>query len=275
MKIFAIDLFFFRHLIFPILTLKLFLSKQHIVKGKFKLLKFFYVKYLVNYIESLKYYLYEKKNFDFIISDKKFYEIENHGLQFLDKIDLNSIKFINFNNNIKKNKFLEFNEINFNLGEKFAKNHGFHFLAKKYLSTPKCNLLISSWNTYGCTDKYQIKTNLWHRDRDGIKVLKFFIYLTDVNENCGQHLYILGSHKKKPLRFVPQFRFENKTIEKYFNNKNIINVFGDKGTCFMEDTTGLHRGTNPLLGNSRSILVYTYFTGPVLENDRCLEVNLD
>ena len=50
-------------------------------------------------------------------------------------------------------------------------------------------------------------------------------------------------------------------IKKYFGQDKIIEVLGEAGTCFMEDTTGFHRGSRPLENNVRSILSFTYFTG--------------
>ena len=37
----------------------------------------------------------------------------------------------------------------------------------------------------------------------------------------------------------------------------------------MEDTTGFHRGSRPLENNVRSILSFTYFTGPMSYEQNC------
>ena len=95
-----------------------------------------------------------------------------------------------------------------------------------------------------------------------------------MNSECGPHFFILGSHKKKPLRFVPQFRYRDKTVKKYFKNENIIEIFGNAGTCFIEDTSGFHRGSKPINNNKRSILCLTYFTGPVYYEKNCKYINL-
>jgi len=115
---------------------------------------------------------------------------------------------------------------------------------------------------------------LWHKDRDGIKLVKIFIYLTDVNIDCGAHFFILGSHKKKPLRFVPQFRYKDRAIKNNFNIENIIEIVGKAGTCFVEDTSGFHRASRPKNGNNRSIISFTYFTGPLYHKHNCEYIEL-
>lgn len=275
MRIFWVDKFLIRHFVFFYTEIKSAILKKQVVSGNFKFFKILYVRFLINYIESFNYYMSKfftdnkKTN-----SENSTLQIQRDGIQFLENLNINSLDFIVYNDQKIENTAVTTNEIDFNKGELFCKKSNFFELAKNYLGVSECNLFIHSWNTYSYTKEFQVKTNLWHRDRDGIKLCKIFIYLTDVTNKCGGHFYIKGSHKKKPLRFVPQFRFKDEIVKKNFNNSNIIEVLGDAGTCFFEDTTGLHRGSKPENGNKRSILSFTFFTGPLLPDQNCKIVNL-
>ena len=44
-----------------------------------------------------------------------------------------------------------------------------------------------------------------HLPSDGFKVMKIFIYLDDVTDECGPHEYASYSNNIKPLKFVPTY----------------------------------------------------------------------
>ena len=276
MRIFLFDKFLIRHLVFFYTEIKSAIFSKKVVRGNFKFFKILYVRFLINYIESFNYYYNS-----FFTNNKKINSennnllIQKDGIQFLENVDINSLDFIVYNNQNVENNAVSINKINFNKGEIFCRKSGFFKLVKNYLGVSECNLSIKSWNTYSYANEFEVKTNLWHRDRDGIKVCKIFIYLTDVKNECGGHFYIVRSHKIKPLRFVPQFRYRDEIVKKYFNNNKIIEVMGNAGTCFFEDTTGLHRGSKPIGVNKRSILSFTFFTGPLLLDENCGVVTLN
>ena len=275
MRIFFFDKLFIRHLAFLYLEIKSAILTNYSVVGKNKFLKRIYLRIIVNYIESFNFYFekFFKKKDKIDILDKN-YTIKDHGIQFLEKVNIKSLNFIKFNYRNKSSDISIHNEIDFINAEKFARKVGFHKLATDYLKTTDCQLFIDSWNTYSYKNDEQLKTGLWHRDRDGVKLVKFFIYLTDVNSNCGGHFFVIGSHNIKPLRFVPQFRYKDMKIKKYFGQDKIIEVLGEAGTCFMEDTTGFHRGSRPLENNVRSMLSFTYFTGPIVYEQNCGKISL-
>ncbi len=275
MRVFLIDKFLIRHIAFLYLEIKSSIFLKLPIKGKFKIFKRLYVRFLINYIESVKYYLSKKKidTKDNLIDNKNL-KLEEHGIEFLKKVDINKFDFLNYNLERKINSATTINKINFHKAKIFAKKNDFHKLAKNYLKVDRCNFFVASHNTYAYERDEEVETNFWHKDRDGVKLVKIFIYLSDVSHESGPHFFILGSHKKKPLRFVPQFRYEDKVIKKYFNNNNIFEICGDKGTCFIEDTSGFHRGSKPINNNIRSILSFTYFTGPVYYDEDCGEIDL-
>ncbi len=112
---------------------------------------------------------------------------------------------------------------------------------------------IASWWTFGNNENPQ-EAELFHRDIDNILWLKVFIYLTDVDSNCGPHVFIPTSHRiNKFLQF------------KRFTDVEAKNEFGDftyhigkKGTLIIEDTFGLHKGQHISTNNNRLIFQLQY-----------------
>ena len=91
---------------------------------------------------------------------------------------------------------------------------------------------------------------LYHFDLDRIKWLKFFVYLSDVNEKDGPHCYIKGTHKvfSKPYELVKRGykRLEDKELFKYINKDYEQIMLGPKGTVFVGDSSAFHKGLNPI-----------------------------
>lgn len=89
----------------------------------------------------------------------------------------------------------------------------------------------------------------WHRDSEDRKMVKVFLYLTDVGElGAGPFTYIRGS--KRGGRFGhlwPQHPPVGSypppgAVERAVPPSNILECFGKAGTLIFCDTTGLHRG---------------------------------
>lgn len=100
---------------------------------------------------------------------------------------------------------------------------------------------------------------LYHWDADQIKFLKFLIYLTDVDINNGPHCYVQGSHQNKPQALWRDGRFLDEEIEKYYNQDQIVEITGSKGTIIVADTSGFHKG-KPVQSGHRLILQITMST---------------
>lgn len=230
------------------------------------------VRLLSNYFQSLVYYLNPKKNEK---TNDHFPKLKTHGYQILENINVNEIDFVTYTVDKllnDKTKVVSTNQVDFEKAEKFAKEKGFHKIARNYFNSDYCNFLVYSWNTKTFKDDNRLGTARWHRDRDGYKVLKFFIYLNDVDLDTGPHQFAVYSHVIRPLRFVPQIRYFKKNVEKYFPD---INTFvGKKGTCFVEDTTGLHKGSPPKKGY-RKLLQFSYFNGDINWYRHIKKINLN
>jgi hypothetical protein len=99
---------------------------------------------------------------------------------------------------------------------------------------------------------------LYHYDLDGIKWLKFFIYLTDVDIKNGPHVYVPGTHKpfSKPYNIMLRGykRVGDKEIIEEYGN-SIISIEGKSGTMIIGDTSCFHKGEKPI---SRCRLIFEF-----------------
>lgn len=122
-------------------------------------------------------------------------------------------------------------------------------IAEAYLgNTPiyhKSELLWSFPHQPSSGDCY---THFFHCDINDYRNVKFFFYLTDVDEASGPHLYIKGSHKKRPL--IEQFQgggtsalYDQKLLKLY--GKEMVQVVtGPAGFGFIGDPYTFHRGSD-------------------------------
>lgn len=113
---------------------------------------------------------------------------------------------------------------------------------------------IGAWWSYG--DRPVAKgTQRYHRDFDSIRGFKLFLYLTDVDENSGPHVFMKGSHAS-PLLDTGKAQ-SDETVRAAFGAANEIQMVGPAGTWFLADTFGYHKGALPVTG-TRLILVAQY-----------------
>ncbi|HEX3349900.1 MAG TPA: hypothetical protein VHS58_17555 [Acetobacteraceae bacterium] len=108
----------------------------------------------------------------------------------------------------------------------------------------------------------------FHRDPDDWRFLKTFIYLTDVDDGSGPHVYVRGSHRRSGrIRARP---YDRASIARDYGEDSIDEVLGSRGTAFMADTFGIHAGPVPksrprlLLQAQYSLLpVYAFEYSPI------------
>jgi hypothetical protein len=101
-----------------------------------------------------------------------------------------------------------------------------------------------------------------HYDIDDYQCLKFFFYLTDVDENSGAHACIAQTHRnKKILHQLLGQRCskiaDEKLISEYGGEKKVVTFCGKSGFGFVEDPFCFHRG-NPVKQKPRLMLQVEY-----------------
>ena len=124
-----------------------------------------------------------------------------------------------------------------------------YFGAKPTISNINC------WWSFG-DRKSSKEAQFFHRDIDDYKFLKMFIYLTDVTEDSGPHIYVKGSHKSNKLAQLRRFS-DLEVIDQYGDEKLLTLVY-PKGYGFIEDTYGIHKGQLP--SNGRRLLLQIQYS---------------
>lgn len=131
-------------------------------------------------------------------------------------------------------------------------------LAAAYLGCrPTLSSLGIRWSLPGGTGN---DVQLFHRDMDDWRSVKFFVYLTDVAPGTGPHIYVRGSHRTQSrLRARPYSLAE---VTARFGADAMVPVTGARGTAFLADVYGIHRGAPPVSG-PRLILQIQYSVLPI------------
>lgn len=124
---------------------------------------------------------------------------------------------------------------------------------------------IQAWWSVSGHDQAEEAEN-FHRDNDSIRFLKFFLYLTDVGEANGPHVFVAGSQTSHKL--LEHRRLTDSEVESVFG-ADILRMTGKAGDAFIEDTFGIHKGQLPqegrrLLVQFRYSLTETIFRSPIL-----------
>jgi len=114
--------------------------------------------------------------------------------------------------------------------------------AANFGGKPTISYMTAWWSVPACDGTAQ-HAEMYHRDVDDIDFIKFFLYLTDVDEHCGPHVFVKGSHIQNKLTKIR--RYEDAEVHDAFGQENEVRFIGPAGTCFLEKTYGLHRGVPP------------------------------
>ena len=122
-------------------------------------------------------------------------------------------------------------------------------LVREYLSCEPVFDLAAMWWSVPTTEASSAAAQLYHFDLDRVAWLKFFIYLSDVTLSRGPHCYLRGTHRigessRKLLAFGDR-RISNEEVQSVGLTSLEKEVCGSKGTVFVADTRGHHKGKPP------------------------------
>lgn len=126
-------------------------------------------------------------------------------------------------------------------------------LEKYFGCKPSAEVIQASWSPPSTREA--IRSQLFHRDTDGLQFIKLFLFLTDVSEDAGPHCFVLNSHDKNKLTKTGFFT-EDEVVDS-FGDENIVYITCPKGTHFLENTYGVHKGTQPT-GRGRLMVQVLY-----------------
>jgi Phytanoyl-CoA dioxygenase (PhyH) len=139
-------------------------------------------------------------------------------------------------------------------------------VAQDFLGAPPIHTQANCWWSVAYsnhTDYVKAAAQKFHQDRDYIKFLKFFFYLTDVGEDNGPHEFIAGSnvdyaeHSRNKLRSSK--RLDDARLEGGYARERFRRFTGPRGSLIVEDTSGFHKGW-PVRSGHRLMLQIEYAT---------------
>jgi hypothetical protein len=93
----------------------------------------------------------------------------------------------------------------------------------------------------------------FHWDYDGVGALRLHMYLTDVDTGTAPMEYLAGSHRGASLtnREVRHagLGVADEHVWRAFPRSALRTIVGPRGTTFVSNSQGLHRGTQPMTGD--------------------------
>lgn len=182
------------------------------------------------------------------LKDLKCYDLDNKDNLI---VDLNNVDVSTQLANYKREDLVQISEI-----IQIANDSKILNAVSNYFGVKPTISNINCWWSFG--DRKEAKeAQFFHRDLDDYKFLKIFFYLTDVNIQNGPHIFVKGSHKQNKL--IQLRRFKDSEVYDNFDSKNILTLTGEKGSSFIEDTYGIHKGQLPLEGKRLLLQIqYSY-----------------
>jgi len=97
----------------------------------------------------------------------------------------------------------------------------------EYLGQPGLLYSVNAFTTYPLNGPPNPDIQDWHRDKDDVRFMALFVYLTDVlYENAGAHLFQEGTQHGAEHGIT-------------------CAICGPAGTAFLADTRGIHMGVRP------------------------------
>lgn len=116
-------------------------------------------------------------------------------------------------------------------------------LAQAHLgTTPVQDLVAMWWSAPVGAAPSSAAAQRFHFDLDRLRFLKLFVYLTDVDDGSGPHVFVRGTHRDLPRALRADRRFDDVEVETTFGAGAPATIVGRRGTMFVADTRGLHKG---------------------------------
>lgn len=124
-------------------------------------------------------------------------------------------------------------------------------------------------------------SQLWHRDQEDEKILKCFIYFSDVTEESGALDYVkfskctggLKHHNLHPFPSISGYPGQY-IFDEHIDEVDIVSATGKKGMIVFVDTNGFHRGGYVTVGERRVIMgTYLRPSSPAL--NKCEKLVLE
>lgn len=138
-------------------------------------------------------------------------------------------------------------------------------IINNYYGQPSKVIYVDYWYTLKTHNPNQdVYSQAWHCDPEGDKIVKVFVYFSDVDERSGALQYIKGtqhggknSDALKSIKRNTSYYPEQSFVDTHFPKEDIVQAKAPRGTIMICDTRGLHRG-GKCLDNERVLGVLEY-----------------
>jgi hypothetical protein len=166
---------------------------------------------------------------------------------------------------------------------RIANDHRLLSLVEAYLGAPPTISTFTAWWSFKGRP-HPKHAQLFHTDTDDFRFCKLFVYLTPVDLTGGPHVYVRGSHRADRLqevidrvqrassstreRFAVMWQSLRKAdgdVVEFFGQESLCALTGPRGTSFLVDTAGVHKGQLPL-SHDRLVFQVCYTLLPMREN---------
>ena len=151
-----------------------------------------------------------------------------------------------------------------------ANDPGILQVVQEFLGAKPTISNINMWWSFGGRKQAE-HAQLFHRDLDDWRFCKLFIYLTDVGEKSGPHVYVRKTSQSPLFRKIR--RYSDREVETTFGKDNILRFTDTRGGAFIVDTYGFHKGLLPEVDN-RLLLQIQYSLHPIgIEKYKPIKIN--
>lgn len=135
-------------------------------------------------------------------------------------------------------------------------------MVSQYLGCVPIHVQTNVWFSFPTLkDKNNLSTNaqMYHQDKEFLKFIKVFIYLSDVGPENGPHAYVVGSHIDEAHTHGFNFsdRISDEDVIKFYSKDRIRSLVGPAGTITFGDTSCVHKGV-PVEAGYRLMLQLEY-----------------
>ena len=221
-----------------------------------------------NFILDITNEIFENKDLEYkknkLLDKNILIKKNNENLrEYFDRLNAKNISrvtgFIDLNKNSKVKTFLTSKPM-VSLVKNYLNTEKFSISAQFFISTP---VKTNDQEKYG-------NAQFFHWDNDFSKFLKLYIYLTDVDDDSGPHIYIPKTHKNKKLKTILPRLYDDNLIYDLYKTKKKYK--GKIGSIFFTDGYGIHKGEIPNK-NPRIIINVHFGRNKILYSDKDIYYN--
>ncbi|MBN8555105.1 MAG: hypothetical protein J0L93_06660 [Deltaproteobacteria bacterium] len=151
-------------------------------------------------------------------------------------------------------------------------------VVRNYLGAAPTIIVASAFQSFAGKNQAR-DAQLFHMDYDDYKFCKLFVYLTDVDEKSGPHVYLDSTHKLQVMAqkrgsfskgikafdewWIMKLRKTDEEVKEYLGITP-TKITGKAGSAFLVDTRGIHKGLLPE-NRDRMICQITYAVSPRIQ----------